>query len=51
MGFRHAPLMRDLELYRFGYSYVEPLVQQGAAFRDGTCVVIHKDLDKSCASA
>src|SRR3984893_18376464 len=50
MGFRHAPLMRDLELYRFGYSYVEPLVQQGAAFRDGTCVVIHKDLDKSCAS-
>lgn len=50
MGFRHAPLMRDLELYRFGYGYVEPLVQQGAAFRDGTCVVIHKDVEATCAS-
>jgi len=50
MGFRHAPLMRDLELYRFGYSYVEPPVQQGAAFRDGTCVVIHKDVDATCRS-
>src|SRR5262245_22640992 len=50
MGIRHAPLMRDLELYRFGFSYIEPPVQQAAAFRDGTCVVIHKDLDASCAS-
>ena len=50
MGFRHSPLLRDLELHRFGFSYIEPLVQQGAAFRDGTCVVIHKDLDKTCAS-
>lgn len=50
MGFRHAPLMRDLELYRFGYSYVEPQVQQGAAFRDGTCVVIHKDVEATCKS-
>jgi phytoene dehydrogenase-like protein len=50
MGFRHSPLIRDLELYRFGFSYIEPLVQQGAAFRDETCVVIHKDLDKTCAS-
>src|SRR5215213_677770 len=50
MGLRHSPLIRDLELYRFGFSTIEPLVQQAAAFRDGTCVVIHKDLDKSCAS-
>ncbi len=50
MGWRHAPLMADLELARFGYSYIEPPVQQAAAFRDGTCVVIHKDLEKSCAS-
>ena len=50
MGFRHAPLMRDLELYRFGYAYVEPPIQQGAAFRDGTCVVIHKDVEATCAS-
>ncbi len=50
MGLRHAPLLRDLELHRFGFSYIEPPVQQAAAFRDGTCVVIHKDLEKSCAS-
>jgi len=50
MGFRHAPLMHDLELYRFGYAYIEPPVQQAAAFRDGTCVVIHKDLDATCRS-
>src|SRR5580692_6656251 len=50
MGFRHAPLMHDLELYRFGYAYVEPPVQQAAAFRDGTCVVIHKDLVATCRS-
>ena len=50
MGFRHLPLMKDLELERFGFSYIEPPVQQAAAFRDGTCVVIHKDLEKTCAS-
>ena len=50
MGFRHSPLIRDLDLHRFGFAYIEPPVQQGAAFRDGTCVVVHKDLDKTCAS-
>jgi phytoene dehydrogenase-like protein len=50
MGFGHAPLMRDLELQRFGFAYVEPPVQQAAAFRDGSCVVLHQDVEKSCAS-
>ena len=50
MGFRHSPLLRDLELHRFGFSYIEPPVQQGAAYRDGNCVVIQKDLDKTFAS-
>jgi len=50
MGMSHCPLIEDLELYRYGFSYIEPPVQQAAAFRDGTCVVIHKDLDKTCAS-
>jgi phytoene dehydrogenase-like protein len=50
MGFGLAPLMRDLELHRFGFSYIEPLVQQAAAFRDGSCVVIHQDLEATCAS-
>jgi phytoene dehydrogenase-like protein len=50
IGIRYCPLIADLELNRFGFSYIEPPVQQAAAFRDGTCVVIHKDLDKTCAS-
>lgn len=50
MGLRHAPLMRDLELYRFGFSFVEPPVQQAAAFRDGSCVVVHQDVAATCAS-
>ncbi len=50
MGLAHAPLMRDLELHRYGFSYVEPPVQQAGVFRDGSCVVIHKDLQKTCAS-
>lgn len=50
MGLRHGPVARDLELHRYGFSYIEPPVQQAAAFRDGTCVVIHKDLEKTCAS-
>lgn len=50
MGLKHSPVPRDLELHRFGFSYIEPVVQQAACFRDGTCVVVHKDLDKTCAS-
>ncbi len=33
MGLRHSPLIRDLELYRFGFSYIEPPIQQGAALK------------------
>ena len=50
MGIGFSPLLRDLELYRYGFSYIEPPVQQAAVFRDGTGIVIYKDLDKSCAS-
>jgi phytoene dehydrogenase-like protein len=50
MGMGLCPLLEDLELYRYGFSYIEPPVQQAATFRDGTAVVIHKDLDKTCAS-
>jgi len=50
IGVRFCPLIADLELHRFGFSYIEPPVQQGAVFRDGTCIVIHKDIDKTCAS-
>jgi phytoene dehydrogenase-like protein len=50
MGMQFCPLITDLELFRYGFSYIEPPVQQGATFRDGTCVVVHKDLEKTCAS-
>src|SRR5664279_2250126 len=50
MGMSHCPLIEDLELYRYGFSYIEPPVQQAATFRDGTCVMVHKDINKSCAS-
>jgi phytoene dehydrogenase-like protein len=50
MGMSHCPLIEDLELYRYGFSYIEPPVQQAAVFRDGTGIVIYKDLERSCAS-
>ena len=50
MGLSRCPLIEDLELFRYGFSYIEPPVQQAAVFRDGTGIVIHKDLDKTCAS-
>ena len=50
MGLGLCPLLEDLELHRYGFSYIEPPVQQAATFRDGTGIVIYKDLDKTCAS-
>jgi phytoene dehydrogenase-like protein len=50
MGMSHCPLIEDLELYRYGFSYIEPPVQQAAVFRDGTGIVIYKDVERSCAS-
>ena len=50
IGVRYCPLIADLELHRYGFSYIEPPVQQAAVFRDGTAIVIHQDLDKTCAS-
>ena len=50
MGFGNSPLISDLKLHRYGFSYIEPPVQQAATFKDGSCVVIHKDLEKTCNS-
>ena len=33
MGLRHAPLIQDLELYRFGFSTIEPMPRRSA-----TCI-------------
>lgn len=50
IGLEDSPLLPDLELHRFGFAYVQPPVQQGAAFRDGTALVIHRDVERTCAS-
>src|SRR4051794_37427324 len=50
ISWANAPLTRDLELWRYGFSTIEPPVQQGITLRDGTALTIHKDIEKSCAS-
>jgi phytoene dehydrogenase-like protein len=50
IGFSQAPMMRDLELARFGLSTIAPPVQHGVTLRDGTALTIHKDIAKTCAS-
>jgi phytoene dehydrogenase-like protein len=50
IGFSQAPLMRDLDLARYGLSTIAPPVQHGVTLRDGTALTIHKDINKTCAS-
>lgn len=50
IAWNNAPLTRDLELGRFGFSTIEPPVQHGVAFSDGSALTIHKDVEQSCAS-
>lgn len=61
-GFRHnlhanyhvgvidSPWLRDLELHRFGLSYLLPPVQHAMTFPDGTCVVFHRNPEKTAES-
>src|SRR4051794_36996479 len=44
MGMAFCPLTDAPALYRYGFSYTKPPVQQAAVFRDGTGIVIHKDV-------
>jgi len=46
-----CPVYDDLELIsRHGLRYVQPPVQMASAFDDGTALVVHTDLDKTCES-
>jgi phytoene dehydrogenase-like protein len=45
-----CPVYDDLNLYDHGVKYVQPPVQMGAVFADGTALTIHTDIDKTCAS-
>ena len=50
VGCADAPLFRDLDLDRHGFSFILPPVQRGFAFRDETCLVVHRDPDRTAAS-
>ncbi len=45
-----CPVYDDLQLYDHGLRYVQPPVQMGSVFKDGTALTVHADLDKTCAS-
>ena len=46
-----CPVYDDLELTsRHGLRYVAPPVQMASVFKDGTALVVHTDLDKTCQS-
>jgi phytoene dehydrogenase-like protein len=46
-----CPVYEDLELVeKHGLRYVQPPVQMASVFPDGTALVVHTDLDKTCAS-
>jgi phytoene dehydrogenase-like protein len=49
-GFENYPIMRDLELDRYGFGYIIPEVQQAYVFADDRALVIHRDLESSRAS-
>ncbi len=46
-GFENYPIMRDLELDRYGFEYIIPEVQQAYVFSDDRALVIHRDLAAS----
>lgn len=50
IGIEDAPIHQDLELHRYGFEHILPAIQNAALFRDGTCVLIHRDLEKTCKS-
>ena len=50
IGFDLAPVCSDLELERYGFTYLLPDVQHACIFRDGRALVLQRDLDKTCAS-
>lgn len=46
-----CPVYDDLELVsRHGLRYVQPPVQMASVFKDGSALVVHTDLDKTCKS-
>jgi phytoene dehydrogenase-like protein len=43
-----GPVYKDLELKKYGAEYIWPDAQVAAVFKNGTCLVFYRDLDKTC---
>ncbi len=46
-GFENYPIIRELELNRYGFRYIIPEVQQAYVFADERALVIHRDIGSS----
>ncbi len=43
-----GPVYRDLELKKYGADYIWPEVQVAAAFTDGRCLMLYRNLERTC---
>ena len=43
-----GPVYKDLELAKYGAEYIWPDAQVGAVFTNGTCLVLYRNIDKTC---
>lgn len=43
-----GPVYKDLQLEKYGAEYIWPDAQVGAVFRNGKCLVLYRDIDKTC---
>ncbi len=50
IGLEDFPIVRDLDLTRWGFRWVTPDVQHATLYRDGSAIVLHRDMEKSVAS-
>ncbi|WP_027531705.1 NAD(P)/FAD-dependent oxidoreductase [Bradyrhizobium sp. WSM3983] len=45
-----GPVLDDLQLHKYGLSYIYPEVQHAQIFRDGKAVTIHRDFERTVQS-
>ncbi len=50
IGLDDFPIVKDLELTKYGFKWLTPDVQHATLYRDGTAILLHRDPEKSAAS-
>jgi len=50
IGFDLAPVVRDLALEQYGFTFIMPEIQHACVYSDGRALLIHRDLEKTCKS-